>query len=124
MDKIFTLKNYKIASLVFAFLFLFFGVFQVNDATKFSFDTRSTPSIIAIVIGLLFLIVSIVIYFELGIDIFNLTNVKIKKINEGKLCVQIERTCIIVHFNKLELVEKKQIQSLFYLPMNILTMNV
>ena len=61
MDKILTLKNYKIASLLFAFLFLFYGIFQVNDATKFSSEVRSTPSLLAVSVGIIFLIVSILI---------------------------------------------------------------
>jgi hypothetical protein len=107
MDKIFTLKNYKIASLLFSFLFLFFGIFKVHDASKFLIDVRQDPSISALTIGIIFLIISVVIYFELGIDLFNLNAVRIKSIKNDSLCVQIERSCILVHFNRLEEIEKK-----------------
>lgn len=107
MDKIFTLKNYKIASLLFSFLFLFLGIFKVNDATKFLIDVRQSPSILAVIIGSVFLIISVIIYFELGIDLFNLNAVKIKRLKNDSLCVQVERSCILVHFNKLEEIDKK-----------------
>lgn len=107
MDKIFTLKNYKIASLIFSFLFLFFGIFKVNDASKFLIDIRQNVSIPALIIGSVFLVISVVIYFELGVDLFNLNAVKIKCLKNDGLCVQIERSCIFVHFNRLEEVDKK-----------------
>lgn len=107
MDKIFTLKNYKIASLIFAFLFLFFGIFRVNDISKFSIETLSNPNLAALSIGFIFLVISIIIYFELGVDIFNLNTIKIKNLKDDGLCVQIERACILVHFSKIEEIEKK-----------------
>lgn len=107
MDKIFTLKNYKIASLIFAFLFLFFGTFKVNDITKFSIEALPTPNFTALVIGIIFLLISIIIFFELGVDIFNLNTIKIKNLKNDGLCVQIERACILIHFSKIEGIEKK-----------------
>src|SRR5688572_27314780 len=117
MDKIFTLKNYKIASLIFAFLFLFFGIFKVNDFTKFSIEALPTPIIPALIIGVVLLALSIIIYFEVGIDIFNLNTVKIKSLKNESLLVKINRACIIVHFCKIEEVEKKE-DAVIVLPAN------
>lgn len=117
MDKIFTLKNYKVASLIFAFLFLFFGIFKVNDITKFSIEALPNLNFPAILMGIVFLALSIIIYFELGIDIFNLNNIKIKNLKNDRLSVQIERACMIVHFCKIEEVEKKM-DAVVVLPAN------
>lgn len=117
MDKIFTLKNYKIASLNFAFLFLFFSIFKVNDFTKFSIEALPTPNIPALLIGVVLLALSIIIYFEVGIDIFNLNPVKIKSLKNESLSVKINRACIIVHFCKIEEVEKKE-DAVIVLPAN------
>jgi len=117
MDKIFTLKNYKVASLIFAFLFLFFGIFKVIDITKFSIEALPTPNIPALIIGIVLLAVSIIIYFEVGIDIFNLNTIKIKSLKNNSLSVKIERACIIIHFCKIEEVEKKD-DAVVVLPAN------
>jgi hypothetical protein len=117
MDKIFTLKNYKVASLIFSFLFLFFGVFKVNDITKLSIETLPNLNIPALLIGITFLAMSIIIYFELGIDIFNVNTIKIKSLKNGKLSVQIERACIVIHFCRIEEVEKKK-DAVVVLPAN------
>lgn len=106
MEKIFTLKNYKIASLIFAFLFLFFGIFKVNDIAKFSIEALPTPNVPALIIGTVLLAMSIIIYFEVGIDIFNLNTVKIRNLKNDILSVKIERACINIHFCKIEEVEK------------------
>lgn len=117
MDKIFTLKNYKIASLIFAFLFLFFGTFKVVDITKFSVEALPAPNAPALIIGIILLAVSIIIYFEVGIDIFNLNKVKIISIKNDVLSVKIERACINIHFCKIEDVEKKD-DTVVVLPAN------
>jgi O-acetyl-ADP-ribose deacetylase (regulator of RNase III) len=117
MDKIFTLKNYKIVSLILAFLFLFFGIFKVIDITKFSIEALPTPNIPALIIGIVFLAVSIIIYFEVGIDIFNLNTIKIKSLKSDGLSVKIERACINILFCKIEEVEKKD-DAVVVLPAN------
>lgn len=117
MDKIFTLKNYKIASLIFAFLFLFFGIFKVIDITKFSVEALPTTNTPALIIGIIFLAVSIIIYFEVGIDIFNLNTIKITGLKNDGLSVKIERACINIHFCKIEEVEKKE-DAVVVLPAN------
>ena len=117
MEKIFTLKNYKIASLIFAFLFLFFSIFKVNDITKFSIEALPTPNVPALIIGIVLLAISIIIYFEVGIDIFNLNTVKIKSLKNDGISVKIERACIIIHFCKIEEVEKKD-EAVVVLPAN------
>lgn len=117
MENIFTLKNYKIASLIFAFLFLFFGIFKVIDITKFSVEALPTLNFPALIIGIVFLTVSIINYFEIGIDIFNLNTIKIKTLKNDGLSVKIERACINILFCKIEEVEKKD-DAVVVLPAN------
>jgi hypothetical protein len=117
MDKIFTLKNYKIASLIFAFLFLFFGVFKVNDISKFSMEVLLHPSIVSLTIGFIFLIISIALYLEIGIDLFSLNRVHIKRLKDDSLCTRIGKTNLIVHFDKLQEISKKE-NSVVVLPAN------
>ena len=115
MNKIFTLKNYKVASLIFAFLFFFLGIFKVNDIAKFSIEALPRLNIAAIIIGIVFLIISIITFFEL--DMFYLNTIKIKNLKNDGICVQIDRASIMIHFCKIEEIEKKP-DSVVVLPAN------
>lgn len=117
MEKIFNLKNYKIASLVFAFLFLFGGVFKINDITKLSIEPYEHPYILSIIIGGVFLIISLILYFEIGIDLFSLNKIKISKNKDGSLCTKIGKTKLIIHFDKLQEIQKDE-DSVVILPAN------
>jgi len=117
MDKVFTLKNYKIASLIFAFLFLFFGIFKVNDLSKFAIEVLPHPYLISVIIGALFLMISLILYFEIGIDLFSLHRIRISKIKNESIYTEIGKTNLIIRFDKLENVVKKE-NSVVVLPAN------
>jgi len=117
MNKIFLIKSYKVACIIFAFLLIFFGIFKVNDITKLSIEILDKPHFIAIIFGIIFLIISIVVYFEDGINIFNLNKIKIKNLKNNTLSVKVEKANIIIHFSKIEDLEMND-EAVVVLPAN------
>jgi O-acetyl-ADP-ribose deacetylase (regulator of RNase III) len=117
MEKIFTLKNYKIASLIFAFLFLFFSVFKVIDISKLAIEILPRPYIIGLCIGAILLILSLFLYLEIGIDLFSLSRIKISKLKNDGICTEIGKTNLTIHFDKLEDISKAE-NSVVVLPAN------
>lgn len=105
-------------------LILIGGLFDVQDITKFQVNIHSIfslSSILAIVIGIILIVIGIIIfvitYFDLGLGIFNSINIKIE-ITNGKYTTNIDRTKLIIHFGKIEEVEKAEENFVIILPAN------
>lgn len=105
-------------------LILIGGLFDVQDITKFQVTIHSTfpsSSIIAIGIGIILILIGISIfiitYFDLGLGIFNSIKIKIE-ITNGKYTTNIDRTKLIIHFGKIEEIEKTEGNSVVILPAN------
>jgi hypothetical protein len=118
IEELFSQKSYKVILLLIGFLFLLSGIFKIDDISKFAITPYLSILLLPTLLGLLFISLSILIHLEIGMDIFNSTGIKVEKTKKGGFITKIDETNLMIHFSKIDDIEKDENHSAVILPAN------